>query len=360
MSVNILEFFDLESLKEDYNALFQYQKPKRVQNGAMWSCAEFAVRNTGQDISNIYHNPERIFDAALWSAIQYNWNPFIQYVWFSVLACLDFGGTMSYPTRNGEYMAIVTHPVTTKDDIEKLRLPDPQTAGDIPRQLQFAKLQIEAGLPVSFMSRSPFCMAANMCGITQFMTWLIEEPALCQQLMDLAYQHIVRTLDVWVSNFGAENIQVWWTVPLESNQLISPQYMEKFAMPYLVDYRKQLKKRGIKRFLIHFCGDQNKNLSILSEVDPWEHPAVLSFGPETDILDAAKLFPEDIIYGNLDTILMEKESPNVIFETSKELIKKGKQIEGGFILALGCDIPVFTPPANLFAMSKAIEDHGAY
>ena len=178
--------------------------------------------------------------------------------------------------------------------------------------------------------------------------------------MEIAYQHIIRTLDVWVASFGAENLQVWWSTPMESNQLISPRHMEAFALPYLLTYCKHIKKIGIKQFCIHFCGEQNQNLPILAEADPWPHPAVLSFGQEVDIVYAAKLFPQDIIYGNIDTTLMEKGSPGEVFNTCKELLEKGKRIEGGFILAPGCSSPVFTPPVNMYAITKALEEHGCY
>ena len=136
--------------------------------------------------------------------------------------------------------------------------------------------------------------------------------------------------------------------------------MEAFALPYLITYCQHLKQIGIKQFCIHFCGDQNKNLPILAEANPWPHPAILSFGQEVDIVYAATLFPQDIIYGNIDTILMEKGSPREVFDTCKELLEKGKRIENGFILAPGCSSPVFTPPVNMYAMTKAVEEHGIY
>jgi uroporphyrinogen decarboxylase len=360
MQLSMFRSSELEAAKEDMDALFAHQRPKRVPNGTMWYAGNFAVRNSGQQIGDVFEKPQVIYDAILWSAEQYQWNPYLQFVDFSVLGCLDFGGTMTYPRKNGEYLAQETYPVTEASDIEKLRLPDPRTTGDIPRQLQFAAIQKDAGLPIGFMSRSPFCMAANMCGMTLFMTWLIEEPDLIRQMMDLAYQHILQTLEVWVSSFGAENLQVWWTTPMESNQLVSPKHMESFALPYLIKYGKHIEEIGVKQFGIHPCGEQNKNLPILAEADPWQHPAIISFGPEVDIVQASEVFPEDIIFGNLDTVLMEKGTPEEIYSTCSELLEKGKRIKGGFILAPGCDPPVFTPPTNMYAMTKAVADHGDY
>jgi uroporphyrinogen decarboxylase len=360
MPQKIFRLIDQDAAKEEIDTLFRYAKPKRVPNGSMWAGQDFSIQNTGKNIAEIFDNPQAIFDAVCWTAHQYHWNPFIQVGGFSALGCFDFGGSMSYPTKNGEYFTQDRHPVSSEKDVEKLNLPDPYTAGDIPRQLRFGALQKEAGFPVTFMTRSPFCMAANMCALNLFMTWMIEAPSLCKQLMELGYRHTLRTLDVWIETFGVDNLQVWLTTPIESNQLISPKHMETFALPFHLKYGEHLKKIGIKQRLIHFCGDQNRNLPILAEADPWAHPAILSFGSEVDILRAADLFPRDIIYGNVDTVLLDSGSPREIYDTCKGLLEKGKRIEGGFILAPSCDAPVFMPPVNMYAMTKAIEEHGIY
>ncbi len=41
-------------------------------------------------------------------------------------------------------------------------------------------------------------------------------------------------------------------------------------------------------------------------------------------------------------------------------IEKGKKAPGGFILGSGCTIPAAIPPANMFAMTRAVNDFGWY
>ncbi len=360
MSEPIFSSADLASARADMDALFSYQKPRRVPNGAMCFGQDFAIRNTGQDVADLFHDPAAFHEAVCWTAKQYQWHPFLPCSSFSVLGCLDFGGTMTYPTRNGEYFVPAGHPVADEGDVAKLSLPDPKTTGDIPRQLAFGRLQQAAGLPVPFMARSPFGMAPDMCGLTRFMTWLIQKPELCERMMEIAYRHTLQVLDVWVETFGVENLQVWMTTPIESNQLISPKHMETFAMPYYIKYGEHLKTIGIRQFAIHLCGEQNPNLPVLAEADPWPHPAILSFGAEVEIERAAQLFPQDIIFGNIETVLLEKGRPGQVFDACQNLLEKGKRIEGGFILAPSCDTPVFSPPVNIYAMTRAVAEYGAY
>lgn len=350
----------IQESKHDIDLLWKNQHPKRVPNGSLAFSDSFSIRNAGKSIVEIFHNPETIYDTFLWTAAQYGWNPFMQYTGFSALGAIDFGSSMYYPEEEGEVIAPLSHPVTREEDVEALHLPDPRTTGDIPRQIQFGHLQKDAGFPVTFYTRSPFCMAANMCGVGLFMKWLIRRPDLCTRIMDVALEHIINVMNYWVDTFGSENIQIWMSTPLESNQCISPKHMETFAIPYHLTYHDFLKQHGLNKFFIHICGEQNRNLQALVEADPWAHPAVLSFGPEIDILDAAKYFPDDIICGNIDTGLLQTGSPAAILNACCELLEKGKRIESGFILAPGCDTPALAPPVNIYAITRALQDYGAY
>ena len=350
----------IQEYKHDINQLWKKQLPKRVPNGSLAFSDSFSIRNAGSSITEIFNKPEIIYDTFLWTAAQYGWNPFMQFTGFSALGAIDFGGTIYYPEEEGEVIAPLSHPVTCEEDVERLHLPDPRTTGDIPRQIQFGHLQKDAGFPVTFYTRSPFCMAANMCGVGLFMKWLIRRPDLCTRIMDVALKHILNVMSYWVDTFGSENIQVWMSTPLESNQCISPKHMETFAIPYHIAYHDFLKQHGLNKFFIHICGEQNRNLQALVEADPWAHPAVLSFGPEIDILDAAKYFPDDIICGNIDTSLLQTGSPVSILNACCELLEKGKRIESGFILAPGCDTPALAPPVNIYAITRALQECGAY
>jgi uroporphyrinogen decarboxylase len=237
-------------------------------------------------------------------------------------------------------------------------MPDPTTAGDIRKALQFAELQHAYGLPVSFFSRSPFTLAANICGLDLFLKWLIKKPALARRLMQMALDHIVNVLGIWVERFDADNVFVWLSSPSESNQVISPRHFKQYALPYHIVYHERLRVLGIRSFGFHICGDQNLNLPHLADSPPWPHPSVLSFGHEVDLDTAIAHFPQDIIFGNIDPTALQYESANSIYERSRIALEKGKKAPGGFVLGPGCDIPLMTPPKNLQAMTRAVEDDG--
>jgi Uroporphyrinogen-III decarboxylase len=172
--------------------------------------------------------------------------------------------------------------------------------------------------------------------------------------------HILQVLAVWVHEFGPENVWLWMSSPSESNQILSPRFFQQFALQYHHLLHERVRELGVRRFGFHICGDQNKNLPALAEAAPWPHPALLSFGHEVDLADAARYFPKDIIYGNLEPSFIQTASPQAIYDLAKETIIKGKSLDTGFVLSTGCGLPCTAPPAKVFAITKAVRDFGAY
>jgi uroporphyrinogen decarboxylase len=344
---------------ERIEALFSYQKPDRVALGAM--STGFNTRNAGHTVADAYQNPERSFDDMQWTSEQYGWDPIPQYAGHTVLGAWDFGGKVRMPQGEFEGALVVTeYPVQNEDDVTKLRIPDPKKAGRIPLAMRFSSLQAQKGLPVYYFSRSPFTMAANISGIDRFLRWTMRKPELCEILLKLSLDHIINTLALWVETFGAERIFAWMSSPTESNQLVSPQTVKRFAIPYHEAYHCRIHELGVRRFGLHICGEQNLNLPLLAESSPWAHPSVLSFGHEVDIQAAASHFPKDIIFGNIEPAVIQAGTPEQVYELCRAAIEKGKKAHSGFILGPGCGLPVSAPPVNVYAMTKAVNDFGYY
>jgi len=340
-------------------ALFNYQKPDRVPIGAF--ATGFNTCNMGYTAADAYNDPEKSFEGTVWTSEQYGWDPLPQFSGHTILVVMDFGGEVRLP--KGEYegaLVIKSHPVQTEKDIDNLKLPDPKRSGRIPLTMRYSQLQMEHGFPVYFYTRSPFTMAANFCGVEQFCKWLYKKPELCERLMTLATDHIFNVLGYWIETFGSNKIIAWMSSPSESNQVISPKHMEKFALSFHREYHRRLKALAIRRFGIHLCGDQNLNLPLLAESPPWPHPSVLSFGHEVDLETAAKYFPEDIIFGNIEPVFFQFGTPQKVYDLCKTAIEKGKKAPGGFILGPGCNLPVHALPVNVYAMTKAVNDFGWY
>jgi uroporphyrinogen decarboxylase len=237
--------------QERLDALFNNRKPDRVPIGSQWMSIGFNTVNVGGTITEAYDDPEKSFNAFLKTTEQYGWDHIFQCFRHTVSGAQDFGGEVRLP--KGEYegaLIVVSHPVTTEKDIENLQLPDPKTAGGIPKAMEFAELQKDHGLPVSFCSRSPFTLAANICGLELFLKWLIKKPQLCEYLIQIALDHIINVLSNWAERFGPDRLFVWMSSPSESNQVISPKHFEKYVLLYHVAYHERLKSLAIWPMLL--------------------------------------------------------------------------------------------------------------
>lgn len=351
--------------KERIEALFNYQKPDRVPIGYQG----IPIRTPGLKerfpnftLASNYNDPETTFYVSLWVAEQYSWDLIPHAFAHTILGGWDFGGEIQMP--RGEYqdsLSIKSYPVKTESDVWNLKMPDPKTAGGIPMAMKFAKLQERHGFLIGFFTRSPFCVASNICGLDLFGRWMIKKPELCHKLLRMATDHIFNVLQYWVDTFGAEKILFMMSSPSESNQVISPKQFKKFAFPYHVEIQNKLRSIGVRRFYFHICGEQNLNLPYLAELSSlWVHPSILSFGHEVDLEIAGKYFPKDIIFGNIEPVVFQSGTPEQVYELCKVALEKGKKLPGGFILAPGCGLPPLSSPDNLYAMTKAVNDFGWY
>jgi uroporphyrinogen decarboxylase len=350
---------DRMSGRERLEALFHYRRPDRVPIGPQGT--GFATRNAGYTVADAYENPEKSFQAMLWTYEQYGWDPVPHYSGHTIIGAWEFGGDVKIP--RGEFegaLSVKSSPVENEGDVDKLTLPDPRNAGRIPVAMRFSQLQKEQDLPVYFFSRSPFCVAASICRLDVFLRWTVRKPELCHRLLRVSLQFILNVLTYWVDTFGAESVFVWMSSPTESNQLVSPKTVEQFALPYHLEYQQKIRSLGIRRFGLHMCGDQNMNLPVFASAAPWQHPSVLSFGHEVDLETAARHFPQDILFGNIEPAILQTGTPQRVYDLSRAAIEKGKKAPGGFILGPGCGIPVYAPPVNVYAMTKAVHDFGWY
>jgi uroporphyrinogen decarboxylase len=320
----------------------------------------FSARNVGYPIADIYENPFKSFEAQTWTAEMYGsdatpWYTFVSY------GAWEFGGEIKWPADRFESgPSVAARPVQTEEDLWALELPDPKTAGAVPRMMEFAKMQEERGFQVAVICGSPFTHAANLCGTEQFMTWLALSPETAHRALRLMTDHILQVVQYFVETFGQGQVLARSAAPSESNYLISPKSFEEFALPYLTELHAGALEIGVKTMYCHICGEQNKNLSMWAQV-PMGDPGMLSFGHEVDIEAAGRYFPQHIIAGNVNPQVIAAGRPSEVYELSREAIEKGKKhCESGFVLMPGCEIAPITPPYNMYVMRKAAEAFGWY
>ena len=320
----------------------------------------FCARNVGYPVATIYSDPLKSFRAQMLTREQYGYDsePFYGYASFGGW---EFGGEIKLP--QGEYEQAPSHgrfAVEKEQDVEKLELPDVEKAGMLPLAMEFSRIQNEHDICPSVVVGGPFTIAGNICVVDTLCRWLIKRPELVHRLLRMATDHVLDIVSYWIATFGKRkvNIQIW--EPLATNQIISSKQFAEYILPYQVELHEKIIDTGIKSILCHICGEQNKNLPYWEQV-PMGDSGIISVGKEIDITTAIEYFGDKyIIAGNIEPAILQTGTPEQIYEICRQLIEKGKHAKGGYALMQGCEVPVNTPPYNLFTMRKAIDDFGSY
>jgi uroporphyrinogen decarboxylase len=312
----------------------------------------------GRPVSDIYDNARNSFDAQCRAQEMYGYDYYPFYA-YAMYGGWEFGGEVSLPKKEGESPIVVKYPIENKEDAEKFELPDDVTkAGCIPINLEFARIQVEHGMPAAFQATGPLSMGGCMTSIDNLMLWIIDSPELVHRICRKCTDFTLEVADHFIKEFGAENLYPILGVAIESNKLISPRHFEEFALPYIKEVVETLAAKGIPRFFVHICSDQIKNLPGYATIN-WPKRSIFTFGIEMPIKTVAEYFPGHIIAGHVDPLLIAGGTSDQVLEDSRRCIEEGKDIPG-FALAPGCNVPAFSPPVNVFQMVKAARIYGQY
>jgi uroporphyrinogen decarboxylase len=200
----------------------------------------------------------------------------------------------------------------------------------------------------------PFTTAANIRGTDIFLRDLHKNPEFVHRLLRFATESIVR--------FAEKAIQVGarpgLADPTSSGTLISPRQFREFALPYLTETVQRIAAFAGGPPSLHICGNTSKI---------WEDmvatgAGVLSLDDMIDIGEAkARVGDKVALLGNIrPTAVMYLGTPDDVRDNAKECLAKAWDSPKGYILGLGCGLPIDTPPANLHALVQAARDYGRW
>jgi MtaA/CmuA family methyltransferase len=200
---------------------------------------------------------------------------------------------------------------------------------------------------------SPFVLAGHLMGISQLMISTIENRdflnevlALCSEVV-LAYAMAQCEAGTHAVGFGAA---------LASPDVISPKDYIELVQPHEGQIIRAIHEKGCKH-VIHICGNTLPIISKMVEAGS----DIIDLDQRVDIVEAkAAVGGRATLRGNLDPVgLLLEGTPEQVFAASRECIEKAKA-GGRFILAPGCTVAYHTPPENIRALQRAVEEFGFY
>jgi len=182
-----------------------------------------------------------------------------------------FGCQIAIAAGAGNDPSVVAPCITSAADVTALRMPDPNRDGWMPRVLATIDYaRSHSDLPVGLTDmQGPLDTLGQMCGQVQLFTWMIDEPAMVHDLLDMVTDafigwvrtqkdHIGEALDQsnGLQGVGGSAIGVWESD--DDMTMLSPQMYGEFVAPRV--------SRIFDAFgggSIHFCGRGYQHLETI-------------------------------------------------------------------------------------------------
>ena len=263
------------------------------------------------------------------------------------------GTVLNYPDEMAAYVAEPL--VQTKDDIKKLRPLDPTKDGRLPNYLiatEYCVSEVGDEVFVGTLYAGPFTTAACVRGTETFLKDIMKDKEFAHKLLRWSTDVTLPFLDEVVKRGGVPVL----CEPVGTGSILSGKAFSEFAEPYIKELTDHVKSKGLPG-MTHICGD---SLPIL---ESWMRtgPMILSVD-RVDIGEFSKLVGDKVgLMGNVTpgkTLFMG--SPEDVDAEVKDIMDKAGKNPCGFVLASGCEVPIETPPENIFAMMDAARKYGQH
>ncbi len=252
---------------------------------------------------------------------------------------------------------VTEYVVKQESDLDRLRVPDPLRDGRLPLFMEAAEIVIrEIGdqVPVSMTTSGPFTTAANIRGTELLLRDLRRNPPFVHRLLRFATESIIS----FATAAARMGVRIALADPTASGTLISAGQFREFALPYLKEVVAAISVAAGAAPSLHVCGNTRKIWQDMADTGA----GVLSFDDAVDIGEAKIQVGERVaILGNIrPTASMYLGTPDDVRANAKECLVKVWDSPKGYILGLGCGLPIDTPPENILALVDAARSYARW
>jgi MtaA/CmuA family methyltransferase len=244
----------------------------------------------------------------------------------------------------------VRHDITSLKD-ERLQTLDIMRPSVI-ETLRHIPPDVRARYDISVGLTGPFSQVGFLVGVQRLLTAMIDQP---EELRSAVARRTPFAIS-WAEQVAALDApSVWIGEGMASGSLISARHYADFVLPSEQLVTGRLRELGVPSAL-HICGKAENLLDEMarSGADGFE------IDWQVDLHAArARLGPTVSLKGNLHTSKLAQSAPTEVYEDARSAIQAAGA-SGGFILSSGCALGRDTPPENVAAMARAVNDFGSY
>lgn len=243
--------------------------------------------------------------------------------------------------------SVKTHPIKTREELAKLKIPDPRKDGRLPEHLKAVKLICEhyPDNPKSGSITGPFTLAIHLGGLEDVLMNTVSDPEFVDDLVDFSTRATAEFARAQIE-LGCNSIFIGDPA---AALLDPPSYAKYAAAPV-----KKLIDELQVPMMLHICGDTTHIIEDMCATGV----KGISVDAPVDIKAIVPKVPEDVILlGNLDPIgVMMNGTPQQVIEEAKALLDKMSGVPN-WRFCTGCDLPPDTPLENLNALMEVLENY---
>ena len=264
--------------------------------------------------------------------------------WESFTLITELFGCETY-FKSGMIPMVYSSVIRDRDDLDRIRLVDPERDGRLPAHLktiEIIKEELGGDAPIFTRAVAPFTLASLLRGTNDFLRDIIRDPELVSDIVEKLLPFVESLIASKIER-GADIIVI--VDPIASGSLISRQMFKDFSFPFIKDLVEKIDENGAIPSL-HICGDSSSLIDLMIETDA----RILELDHQVDIAKIKR--GKDIcVQGNMNPPDLITKRPEQIFEEARNLIEDvGNR---GFILSTGCDVPYNASLENIKSMVDA-------
>jgi uroporphyrinogen decarboxylase len=237
--------------------------------------------------------------------------------------------------------------ITSFDD-PRLVSDNPFKAGPLGTLAALPRAMLQSHLVLAGVT-GPFSQVAFLMGLERVLLATVDDPEGLYRAIEKRLPHALE----WVDQTAPyDPPAIWIGEGVASSNLISPKVYRDFVLPFEKKLCERIRAAGIPSVL-HICGrlaPAELDLIATSGVDCLEADWPM------DLVGArSRLGAGMALKGNLNTTTLVQAGPETIERISRELVDSLEN-QPGFILSSGCALGRDTPPENVEAMARAVQD----
>lgn len=267
----------------------------------------------------------------------------------------SFGGTVVYPEQSSPY--ITGQLIKEFSDLDELVPREPYQDPHLRSCFQAAEIlldQLGSEVPITIGLRAPFSTAATLRGVETFLRDLYYNPEFAHQLLQFTLERIKSVVKAAIHLGAVISI----SDPVSSGSLIGPKHYLEYSYPYTKELIKVVKEAGGEAPTLHICGNTKKIWQAMADTGA----GILSIEDKIDLREIKEAVGKQVIIaGNIrPTEAMFLGKPQDVIADVRKGLEQAHDNPKGYIVQLGCALPIDTPSANMHALVNAVRQYGRY